>query len=166
MGYTTEFTGEFTIDREIDPQLAEYINRFANVRHMKRDVEMTKVIYPNWQELCFRNRLGKDGEYLAIVSKEHGQEITPDIIDYNNPPDTQPGLWCHWFIGEDRQSIKWNEAEKFYYYAEWLQYIIDNFLVPNGYTVNGSVNYQGEDFEDQGTIIVKDNHVTTGMPWN
>ena len=63
MGYTTKFTGEFTIDREIDPQLAEYINRFANVRHMKRDVEMTKVIYSNWKELCFRNRLGKDGEF-------------------------------------------------------------------------------------------------------
>ena len=85
---------------------------------------------------------------------------------YNNSADSHPGLWCKWIIGEDRQSIKWNGAEKFYDYVEWLQYIIDNFLVPNGYTVNGSVNYQGEDFEDQGTVIVKDNHVTTGMPWN
>jgi hypothetical protein len=54
-------------------------------------------------------------------------------------------------------SIEWDGGEKFYEYEDWLIYIICNFLVPNGYILNGEVSFQGEDSEDAGTLIVKDN---------
>ena len=36
---------------------------------------------------------------------------------------------------------------------EWLQYIINNFIEPWGYVLNGEVNWQGERAEDIGTIV-------------
>lgn len=160
MGYTTEFEGKFKIDPPLNQKLAEYMNRFANVRHMRRDVEKTKEIYPNWRDLCFRCRLGCEGEYLAIRSEDCGQEHTSDITDYNRPPKTQPGLWCEWVVDETDPSIlEWDGGEKFYHYKEWLEYLIKNFLEPNGHIVNGKVRFEGEDEDDKGFICVNNNKV-------
>jgi len=160
MGYTTEFYGKFELNKPIDQELAQYINRFSNVRHMKRDIKKTKLIYPNWKELCYKGDLGAEGEYLAIYSEDFGQEHTPDIIDYNRQPSTQPGLWCDWIVSDDLESIEWNGMEKFYDYDKWLIYIIDNFLKTNGYILNGEVEFQGEDEDDSGYLIVEDNNVS------
>jgi hypothetical protein len=54
----------------------------------------------------------------------------------------------------------WNGAEKFYYYVKWLEYLIEHFLAPWGYVLNGTVTWQGEEGEDQGTITLADNDVT------
>jgi hypothetical protein len=56
--------------------------------------------------------------------------------------------------------IEWDGGEKFYDYVEWLEYIINNFLAPKGYVLNGECPYQGEDSDDVGKIVVKDNVVT------
>ena len=37
--------------------------------------------------------------------------------------------------------------EKFYYYVEWLRYLIDNILAPRGYILNGDVEYCEDGFE-------------------
>lgn len=73
----------------------------------------------------------------------------------------QPGLWCHWIISEDGTKLKWNEAEKFYYYIEWLKYLINHFFEPWGIKLNGEIEWQGEDPDDFGKIIVTDNIVNT-----
>ena len=73
---------------------------------------------------------------------------------------TQPSLWCQWIPTEDNMGIEWDGGEKFYCYDEWLTYIIDNFLKPWGITLSGEVEYQGEDNDDRGKIIVVDNVVT------
>lgn len=160
MGYTTTFDGKFQIDPPLSPKLADYINRFANVRHMRRNVDEIKKVYPNWKDLCFRCRLGYEGEFLAIKSKEYGQEHTNDIIDYNCPPKTQPGLWCQWVISKTNPSVlKWDGGEQFYNYKEWLEYLIENFLWPNGHVVNGTVRFQGEAEDDKGELCVNNNKV-------
>lgn len=78
-----------------------------------------------------------------------------------------PGIWCQWTVGGEEELsddnldiIAWDGGEKFYNYVEWLQYIIDRFLVPWGYVMNGEVDYRGEDWDDIGTIKVKDNKIT------
>jgi hypothetical protein len=38
-----------------------------------------------------------------------------------------------------------------------LEYLIDHFLAPWGYVLNGEVNWQGEREDDTGKIIVADN---------
>lgn len=71
-----------------------------------------------------------------------------------------PGIWCQWVPTHDGVGIEWDGMEKFYGYVEWLEYIIEHFLGPKGYVLNGVVRYQGEDIEDVGRIEVKDNVVT------
>jgi hypothetical protein len=69
-------------------------------------------------------------------------------------------LWCKWAPSEDHTAILWDEGEKFYDYIEWLEYLIQHFLVPWGYVVNGEVHWVGEDDLDRGTITVRHNVVT------
>lgn len=74
----------------------------------------------------------------------------------------QPGLWCQWEPSEDGTAIRWDEGEKFYHYIEWIKYLIAHFIEPWGYSLNGEVNWAGEDSEDRGVIKIQDNVVTVG----
>jgi hypothetical protein len=49
--------------------------------------------------------------------------------------------------------------EKFYNYVEWLEYLINVFLKPRGYVLEGCVRFFGEETEDMGYIEVKRNKV-------
>lgn len=71
-----------------------------------------------------------------------------------------PDSYCDWVPTKDGLHLEWNGAEKFYYYEGWLRYIIDNYLKIWGYTLNGTVQWRGEEFSDVGTLIVKDNVLT------
>jgi hypothetical protein len=163
MGYTTEFIGELKPDKPFSPELVEYLNKFANVRHMHRNNDTIKKLFPNWQDLCFKGELGTDGEYFIGGTGYCGQDEDDSIMPYhyNNPPITQPGLWCQWVVNKDG-NIAWDQNEKFYNYVEWLEYIIQNFIAPEGYVLNGTLEYQGEDRDDHGCIIVRNNSVKRG----
>lgn len=154
MGYTTDFYGSFQTNKPMSEELMNYINKFGETRRMKRDVEKIKEIFPNWKELCFNGELGVDGEYFIGGGGCCGQDHDESIIDYNRQPTTQPGLWCQW-MATDANTIEWDGGEKFYYYSEWLQYIIDNFLTPNGIELSGAVEYFGEDYDDRGIIEIE-----------
>jgi len=53
----------------------------------------------------------------------------------------------------------WDGGEKFYNYVEWLKYLINHFFEKWGVKLNGEVYWKGEDGEDMGKIVVKDNWV-------
>lgn len=55
--------------------------------------------------------------------------------------------------------MEWDQNEKFYEYVAWLRYMIDNFFSPAGHKLNGTVEFQGESFDDRGAIVVTDNVV-------
>ena len=143
MGYTTDFDGGFTIDRPVDEDTYALLHGLATTRRMRRSIR----------------GYGVDGEYYVDAPGYGGQAHTPDIIDYNKPPRTQPGLWCGWLIQPDRQTIKWDGGEKFYRYVEWLEYII-GILKNRKYKVNGTVEWFGEELDDRGIIRVSDNTIT------
>lgn len=157
MGYTTEFNGSFTFNKEVEPWLKDYINKFSSTRRMSRDVEKIKEAYPDWEENCFMGNLGKDGAYFVGGDGFMGQGQDNSIKDYNSPGN-QPSLWCQWIVTED-DTLEWDGGEKFYEYVEWLEYLISNFFEPLGYILNGKVNFQGEDIDDFGIIQVKENSV-------
>lgn len=159
MGYSTDFYGSVTFNKPITEELKNYINKFGETRRMKRDVEKIKKTFPDWEKNCFNGNLGVDGEYFVGGNGFMGQDRDDSIIDYNYPPETQPGLWCQWMIDDDGNLV-WDGGEKFYEYGEWLTYLIENFLAPSGYVCNGEIEFQGEDMNDFGTIHVKDNVVT------
>lgn len=72
-----------------------------------------------------------------------------------------PGGYCQWEPTEDGLHLQWDGIEKFYNYVEWLEYTIKNVLAPKGYVLSGSVDWQGEETGDVGTITVKGNVVSS-----
>jgi hypothetical protein len=158
MGYTTKFMGEFKIDKPVDEKTYKLLDGLNKTRRMKRDSKKLAERLGKTEEDVI-NLYGDECEFWVEDSNDHGQDCTSDIVDYNKPPKSQPGLWCHWRMQEDCQTIDWDEGEKFYSYIEWVTYIIDKILKPRGYVVNGSVDWRGEDFYDNGFIIIKDNTV-------
>lgn len=127
---------------------------------MKRNPELTaKMDDPIRKKVGLP--LGVNAEFFVGNTNDFGQEEIKDIVDYNSPPVRQPGLWCQWTPNEDGTAIEWDQGEKFYSYVKWLQYIIDNFLQPWGYKLNGRVHWQGEESGDRGTIQVKNNKIET-----
>lgn len=178
MGYTTDFTGQFTLDKTLTEAQHAYLDQFSLTRRMKRDVrvlegKLDKAITRHRMQLELAENfndpireavflpLGPDGAYFVGGGKDFGQQHDQSIIDYNDPPEGQPGLWCQWVPTKDGKGIEWNGAEKFYNYEEWLEYIIENFLISWGYTLNGEVEWYGENRDDIGKIIVTDNEIST-----
>jgi hypothetical protein len=169
MGYTTDFSGEFTVTPPLTPEHKAYLEKFAETRRMKRDEAVT-ASRPDPLREAVGLPIGREGgffvneEGLCGQGKETDRHPREDraeagILEYNQPPAGQPGLWCQWVPNEDGTAIVWDEGEKFYHYIEWLEYMIDKFLRPWGYTLNGSVNWFGESSDDRGIIRVENNEI-------
>lgn len=168
MGYTTWFEGKFDLDKPLTDELYDYLCQFSKTRHLKRNAQTLSKCIPDIKThmLPNTNDLGKDSKFFAM---DHFEELRyeriglssvyPYCIDYNSPPDDCPGLWCDWAPTKDKMGIEWNQTEKFYNYVEWLKWLIVYILEPAGYTLNGSVQYQGEDESDRGIITVTNNIV-------
>lgn len=158
MGYTTEFEGVFKLDKPLTLAHFKYLQAFADTRRMERDPVRANRLSDPVREVTGLP-VGVDGEYFVAGSGFKGQGRDDSVTDGNCPPRTQPGLWCQWVPTEDGTGITWDGGEKFYSYVEWLQYIITNFLVPWGYTLNGEVTWSGEERGDIGKIQVTNNKV-------
>jgi hypothetical protein len=117
MGYTTEFTGKLTFEKTIPAEVVEYVNAFSHTRRMKRDNSLIKRTFPDWAKFTFNGSLGIDGEYFVRKDdiENFGQDRDATIVDYNIPPSTQPGLWCHWVIKDN--CLMWSSSLDFLYLA-------------------------------------------------
>lgn len=47
MGYTTTFDGALSFNKPVTQELKDYINQFSYIRHMIRDNEKIKTLFPN-----------------------------------------------------------------------------------------------------------------------
>lgn len=179
MGYSTDFFGSLTLSRPATEQEIEFINTVSNTRRMKRDVKKLFELYDGKFGNPFAKTreeiYGNEGEYYVGDNGSDGS-----VIDQNTPPGQhqwstrnyeeneqritdglcQPGLWCQWVITEDGTELEWDGGEKFYYHTEWLKYQIKHFYQPWGILLNGEIEWEGEDRDDRGKIVVKDNEVT------
>lgn len=146
MGYTTDFSGSFEVKPEpLNEKMINYLTKFAETRRMKRNLK----------------GFGVEGEFYVHGSGFMGQDKESNVIDSNQPPQTQPGLWCQWVPTSDGTRIVWDGGEKFYDYVEWLQYIEENFLLPFGKYLDGEMVWQGEDIMDRGRIIADKDVIKT-----
>lgn len=153
MGYTTEFEGRFDLNKKLDEETYNYLVKFAETRHMKRD--LTKIMPKEDAE-----KYGVDGwKFVDAVKIDGWHDKDISVVDANTPPDGVPDLYCQWIPTEDRLHIEWDGGEKFYSYVEWLEFLIKNILAPKGYVLNGKVRWDGEGFGDVGVICVYDNEV-------
>lgn len=166
MGYSTDFSGSVEIEPPLNEHEIAYLRDFAKTRRM--------------------NRTG--GPYFVKGEGAFGQGAGPDeVLNYNDPPEGQPGLWCQWAVADDGSYIEWDHGEKFYNSAEWMAYLIDHFLRPGAkasmdlvapvateeavaaderftnftfdHTLNGEIEAQGEDPSDRWLLIVENNKV-------
>jgi hypothetical protein len=165
MGYTTDFAGRFELNKPLTEAHAAYLNAFSGTRRMKRDEGITSG-RPDPLREAVGLPVGHEGAFFVGEGGDFGQgnfgwgpdgvkqKSSAGILDYNNEPATQPGLWCQWVPSDDRQGIEWNGAEKFYNYVEWMNYLIENFLAPWGYTLTGRVDFQGESSDDNGRLVI------------
>jgi hypothetical protein len=186
MGYTTDFNGRFELDRALDANHAAYLRQFAETRRMKRDEDEAATL-PDPKREAVGLPVGPEGAYFVGGDGFAGQGRDSSILCFNTAPgqpdtngatdwreawdrkremiragECQPGLWCQWVPSEDGQAIEWDGGEKFYEYEAWLRYIVENFLKPWGYVLNGQVTWSGEESDDMGVLIVEDNEVSTG----
>ena len=181
MGYSTDFTGHFTITPPLQPAHQVLLAELTRTRREIRDGSKLPPA-PSWVN---DGSWGQQGEfYTAVLAEMVISGITPeqyltdaqiyqDLIDhfgfnkgqdddmglvYYNESGIQPSLWLQW-VPQDSTRLVWDEGEKFYNYVEWLIYLIKGVFRPNGYTLNGRVEYQGEDLCDNGYIEVTNNQV-------
>ena len=141
MGYSTSFNGTVKLNKQLSQEDKTFLTKLSETRRMARNIE----------------GYGVEGEFY--VDSGLNDYDDPTVVNHNQPPSTQPGLWCQWTPTQDGWGIEWDEGEKFYEYVEWLQYIID-WIAPKGYIANGEIEWYGEDRDDMGKIIVKNNQIT------
>lgn len=153
MGYSTDFEGSINIEPPLNSFEIDYLTKFSWTRHMKR----------------------QQGPYFVIDDIDNAEDET-GVISFNEPPASQPSLWCNFLPTEDGTAIRWNECEKTYEGYAWIKYLIDHFLKPKAKThnmespsfkdftynhiCNGELIAQGEDPTDHWKIVVKDNVVS------
>lgn len=70
-----------------------------------------------------------------------------------------PAHYCQWIPTEDLGGLEWDKVEKFYYGKEWLVYLIETFIKPWGYTLNGESPWYIDDFQEAGILKVVNNVV-------
>jgi hypothetical protein len=159
MGYTTNFEGEFKLDKPLTVAQIDYLRAFRATRRMKRDASKVGLL-SDPKRHAVDLPIGEFGEYFVGNEANYGQDRDESVLDGNSPPPSQPGLWCQWEPNGDGTGICWDGGEKFYYYVEWLEYIVERFLKPWGLTLSGEVEWRGEDPSDLGLISVKGNVIT------
>ena len=158
MGYSTDFDGSFELDKTLTEEHRAYLAAFNDTRRMKRDAAIAESM-PDPVRIVAGLPIGSDGGYFVGLPDDFGQFMDASILAYNDAPHGQPGLWCQWRPNDDGTAIEWDEGEKFYNYTEWLDYLLEHFLVPWGYVLNGEVTWQGDERNDIGMIVVVDNVV-------
>lgn len=160
MGYTTDFSGSFDLNKPLSKEHKAFLEKFAQTRRMERKQTVaSKMEDP--VRIDAGLPIGKEGAYFVGGKEDFGQGQDDSIVNYNTPPSGQPSLWCQWTPNENGTAIEWDGGEKFYEYVDWIEYLINNFLKPWGYILNGEVEWFGEDRDDRGMIIVVNNDVTT-----
>ncbi len=134
MGYTTTFSGAIKVEPPLTIEQIAYLKKFNKTRRMD----------------C------KEGPYFVERGGDFGQSHDANVIDYNQPPAGQPGLWCQWTPNDAGDAIVWDGGEKFYDSPEWMKYLIEHFIgsrpraknvLPflTGHTLNGTIDAEGEE---------------------
>lgn len=160
MGYTTNFRGKVEITPPLSAAQILYINKFCNTRRMKRDPAIA-IGMPDPLGRALNMPIGEDACYFVGGTGHAGKGRDPSILDFNRPPEGQPGLWCKWEVTDDGRFLQWNGAEKFYDYTEWVRYLIEHIFAAWGCVLNGEIEWRGEREGDEGVITVRVNVVTS-----
>ena len=82
MGYTTDFYGQFELDRPLAPKHAEYLNQFSETRRMKRNAGVAAKL-PDPTREAAGLPIGTEGEYFVGAGGDFGQNSDESVLDYS-----------------------------------------------------------------------------------
>jgi hypothetical protein len=189
MGYTTDFSGEWNVTPHLRMEHKEYLRAFAGTRRMRRDAEKAELLpdpiriaaglpigYEGAYYVGGDGYRGQDRDDSVIDGNDPPGSVSLPVDDFSDIPVrlnrekeinnlgatlglAQPGLWCQWVPSHDGSFIEWDGGEKFYAYLPWIEYLIDHFIGPWGYKLNGTVEWSGEESSDIGRIRIDNNVV-------
>lgn len=173
MGYYTDFDGHFTITPPLQDRHEAYLQVWLPMEHRAYYEDKLKDI-PDPLREAVGLPIGPEGVYATCVESpdEHwtkdGIVLEPRTIGEREElrhltPDTAawcPTRYCYWTVESDdtgRCELQAPQSGKVYSYQEWLLFLLKKFFVPWGYTLNGQVNWNGEDRTDMGVMRIEDN---------
>jgi hypothetical protein len=153
MGYTTNFIGKLSITPPVQGDTLKLLKGLNKTRRMKRNVGPKYGVEGEFY-------IKGDGEDIFFDKKKQKDS---NIVDFNTPPSTQPGLWCQWEVNDDGDTLQWDAGEKFKKYVKWLEYLIEKVFKPKGHVLEGKIEWEGEESADRGIIVVENNDVKTKL---
>lgn len=173
MGYTIEYHGSFKLDKPLTEEHAQFLKDFSRTRHYQRAwkpeeengrwfVDPDGKCEPDFFDEEYQKVVYNDGKYNHEARKEYELKRW-NVVDFNEVNQGMPSYYCQWVPTEDNAGIKWDENEKFYGADKWLKYIIESYLKPWGYVLNGKVAFEYGEREygaHSGVITVEDNEIT------
>jgi hypothetical protein len=131
--------GKFKITPPLQANHLAYLERFSQVRHMKRDVLLLEKMRDPLRE-AVGLPLGLEGAYYVAGTEDIISEQSPTIIELNMPPDDQIDLWCPWSPNGDGEFYVWlDNGGRPRYHKEWLEYLIEHFFNPWNYKLSGMI---------------------------
>jgi hypothetical protein len=158
---TVEMFGRFELNSPLAMPHLQYLQKFCSIRHMRRRTGMlTNLADP--LRIAAGLPLGADGEfYVGAHAVDSESDLT--IVDANVQPRSQPGVLCDWTFGDDASSIVWaGQPGSLQTHLAWLQYLLDEFLVPWGHETNGAVYWRStENDSEQGVIVLRKNEISS-----
>lgn len=164
MGYTTDFEGSFKLTKPLTPEQIAYLRKFASTRRMRRHAHLHESM-PDPLRVAVGLPIGDECAYYVGSEEPFGQERGSHIINANDPPPGQPSVWCPWVASADGATIKWDDSENAYRYAEWVNYLLDHFLSRWGIAFASSdVKYEGEERDDFGRLIIDESGRVAKVP--
>lgn len=177
MGETTYFRGAIRIVPRIPETLANRLDVFMEMRHMRRDTSVLDELYPSMKDrrthsLFDDGDFGVEGAfYLPDLTREYNFELKlqdssteglQDTWDMNQPPAPLPSLYCDLVVVHDENAncsyIGWSGAEKAYCIADWINLFAEQ-LTTRGYHLDGKMFADVEEGMEYYSITVRDDQV-------
>lgn len=126
-------------DEPLELDFFAYLAKWFRTTRYKFDIKRLEEIYGKIdQSSCYFGEYGMDGEYIAIDS------FVPIGFCQNNDSKSLPGdvpIKRSAFVFRKKYGLIYNPYSNDYHCFEWLNYLIKHFFEPNGYFLNGVVQY-------------------------
>lgn len=172
--YLIQYFGQFKLNKSLSIKHSLFLRDFSKTRHYQRvwdDYENNGKWFldpdgklaPKWTDpIVSKIFFTKSKNEFDKISKHFLEKY--GCINYNEPTIGMPSLYCHWVPTDDNTGICWNGQEKFYDGHRWLKYIVDEFLKPWGYVLNGKIKIRFDSIRLNKFLIewlvVKNNEIT------
>lgn len=147
-----EFIGSLAFDTPLSENQRDYLIAFARTKRIKRSAIKAKRL-DDPLRVAVGLDIGVEGCYYV-----GGIEIDASVIKRSIPPEGQPTIACKWEPSPTGKSIVW-AGKKFYGYVEWLEYLINHFLIPWKRKISGIIQLRNEDGKNLGYIKVVSNQI-------